>query len=120
MRKLMGTICFMTMMAFTACAVTPQSPAQALYEVESNYAAALSVAVAYKHLPVCPAAVLCHKPEVITQVLAADAKAAIALDAAQVAVRTPGFGSDRVQTAIAAASAAMSVLTSLTSTLMVK
>ena len=36
-----------------ACTTAPQTPAQSVYAVQSNYAAALTVAVKYKSLPPC-------------------------------------------------------------------
>lgn len=104
-----------------ACAGAPTTPAQTIYDVESGYAAALAVAVAYKSLPPCaPAApVICSQPNVVAQLQKADDVAYQALTAAQNTVRTPGAGAN-AQTAIVAAQQALQALTAITATLQVK
>lgn len=104
-----------------ACSTTPQSPAQAVYAVQGNYAAALTIAVAYKSLPDCAAttAVLCKKADIVGKLQKADDAAYPALQAAQNIVRQPNAGAN-AQTAIFAAEQAVSALTSITSTLQVK
>lgn len=101
---------------------TPQTPQQAVFQVESNYAAALTAAVAYKRLPLCaePAVQPCSRKSVVSQLQKADDVAAKALNAADTAVNTPGFGDAIAQSAITAARAALDALVSITSTLGVK
>ncbi len=109
--------------ALAACAITPQTPAQAVYQIEADYAAALTVAVKYKQLPACgqPASpLLCANPPVIATLQKADDVAYAALSEAQTLIRTPGIGADKVQTAIATAVSALKVLTAVTSSLGVK
>ena len=98
-----------------ACA-TPQTPQQAVFEVKNAYAAALTVAVAYKRLPDCAQKALpCSDKVVVMQLQKADNVASAALDAAEHAVRTPGFGANLVQSALTAAKAALGAFVSVTS-----
>jgi len=108
--------------SIAACAVTPQTPAQDVYAIQGDYAAALSVAVAYKQLPACgqpTSPVLCSDKAVVAKLQAADDAAYAALTAAQNIVRTPGAGLN-AQTAITAANQAVQALITITSTLGVK
>lgn len=108
-------------LSLTACAVTPSSPAQTVYLAKTQYSAALSVAVAYKNLPGCGGTEkLCAKPEVVAQLQKADQVAYPALDAAEDAVRTPGFGENIINSAVIAAKAAVEAFKSITNTLKVK
>lgn len=72
----------------TGC-VAPQTPAQAVYEVEGAYATALSLAVRYRFLPPCRAdrAPPCSRPDIVTKLQDADNIAWRAIQAAQNAVR---------------------------------
>jgi hypothetical protein len=109
-------------LAFTlaACAstATPTTAAQGVYQVKSDYAAALTVAVAYKNLPTCAAGgpVLCSEPRVVAQLRQADDVAYAALQAAENTARTPGAGANAA-TAVIAAQQAVQALTSITATL---
>lgn len=109
------------LLLLAACSTTPQSPAQAVYAVHGNYAAALTIAVAYKQLPDCATttAVLCSKKEIVTRLQQADDRAFPLLQAAQNTVRISGSGAN-VQTAIFAAEQAVSALSAITATLTVK
>lgn len=104
-----------------ACSTAPQSPAQSVYAVQGNYAAALTIAVAYKQLPDCAttAATLCSKPDIVARLQKADDVAYPALQAAQNIVRQPNAGANAT-TAIFAAQQAVAALTAITSTLTVK
>lgn len=100
-----------------ACA-TPESPQQSVFQAKSGYAVALTAAVAYKRLPDCVRAPQpCHDAKVLAQLQKADTVASTALDSAENAVRTPGFGSSVISSAVAAAQAALSAFTSITTTL---
>ncbi len=104
MKKLLLSV---VMLALAACAV-PESPAQTIYLVQSDYAAALKVELAYSNLPRChlPAAPkICSDVEVIQKLQRADDLAWIAIKQAQTAVRTPGYGEGKVITALASAKA---------------
>lgn len=87
----------------TACATTPQNPAQAVYAAHGTYTVALTAAVKYKQLPACtlPAAPpLCAKPEVVAQLQRADDAAYTALSTAQKLVRSTTEGAGTIQGAI--------------------
>jgi len=80
-------------LALASCATTqvqPKTPAQALYVVTGDYAAALTIAVRYRELPTCVEGgpVLCSKPEIVGKLVTLDARAWGAIDAAQGAVRS--------------------------------
>lgn len=100
----------------------PKTPAQAVFEVKAAEAAALAVFLRYKALPSCALQVhptLCSEPGVVTMVQRADLVAAKAVDTAETAVRTPGFGQNVVQTMLISAQAAVGVLVAATANLKV-
>jgi hypothetical protein len=110
--------------ALAACAAqpAPQSPAQAVYAVEGDYAAALAVAVQYRALPQCSTSTsaLCATPEVLAQLEKGDAAAWSAIEAAQNTVRTPGASSNDEAAALAAAQQAATAFQQIAATLKVK
>jgi hypothetical protein len=111
--------------ALAACAglqPAPQSPAQAVYAVEGDYAAALAVAVQYRALPQCApsTSALCSTPEVLAQLEKGDAVAWSAIEAAQNTVRTPGASTDAETAALAAAQQATAAFQQIAATLKVK
>lgn len=96
----------------------PQNPQQAVIVLKYTLLASLSIIEDYKALPVCGgAALLCRTPSVESKLVAAANSAAQALDVAEKAVRTPGFGVDAMATAQASAVAAINSLTLLTNSL---
>lgn len=115
MKRLILSIFMLCAAALGACATPSDTPQQVVFAAKEGYATALTAAVAYKHLPVCTDAVKapCSKPEIVRQLQKADTVASGALDAAETAVRTPGFGTNLVSSAIAAASAAVGAFTSI-------
>lgn len=123
MKKLAGTL-FLTAALMLGCTVAPQlatapaaaSPQVAVFAADGAYEAALVAAVAYARLPRCAAAVPqpCSQQGVVDQTVRARDVARDALAAARTAVRTPGFGADVGQTAVAAAQAAVQALTAIT------
>jgi len=119
MRKLFLAAALILTLA--ACATQPESPAQTVYATQTAYAAALSLAVQYKSLPVCGATgvVVCSNPEVVKQILQADDTAYVALQAAQVAVRNPATGTT-AEKAIAYANQAVGAFTAIVSSLTLK
>lgn len=98
------------------------SPAQILFQAKSDYAGALTAAVAYKRLPPCSAAgrVICSDPTMVAQLQKADTVAATALDAAESVMRAPGFGVNVLDSAVAAATAALQAFLTVVSALGVK
>ena len=121
MKRLIGALLLAAALAGTGCATAPQTPAQAVYQVQGTYAAALQIAVTYKQLPTCaqPARpALCSQPAVVTQLQKADDVAYAALTAAQNTVRTPGAGAN-LNTALVAAQQAVNAFAAITTTLQV-
>lgn len=103
----------------SACStILPSNSAQTVYIAKSDYAAALTIAVAYKRLPDCSTAPQpCSSAAIVKQLQKADDVAAGALDAAETAVRTPGFGSSIISTSLSSAKAAVNAFLSITNTL---
>jgi hypothetical protein len=112
-RKTLTTLIVAACMAvagLSGCAATGGStPAQTVFQAKSTFDTALTAAVAYKRLPACSATVKapCSDRKVVDQLAKAGNAADVALDAAEMAVRTPGFGQDITSTAVSAASAAV-------------
>ena len=101
--------------ALAGCKTLPDTPAQTVYALEGSYAAALSVAVAYRNLPLCGTGpVLCHDPETLAKINAAVAVVNTDIDAAETAARS-GASADRVAAATNLAVAALEQLQALTS-----
>ncbi len=112
-------ILFLMIFALSACTV-PQSPSQAVYMVESNYATALRTELAYSSLPRCgkpTSPKLCSDIKIIKNLQLADDVAWDAIQKAQEAVRTPAFGEDKIATAIASAKALVGSFVKITQTL---
>lgn len=108
-------------LVLAACVSTPQTPQQSVFAAKQSYAVALTVAVAYKRLPLCAptAPPLCHKTEVVAQLQKIDTASSALLDAAETTVRAPGAGANAA-TAILAAEQAVAAFTTITSALAVK
>lgn len=125
-RVILALACVLTFTGFSACTSNPQTtttqtPQQTIFEAKSGYAVALTAAVAYKRLPNCKAAKPpCSDSAIVAQLQKADTVAASALDAAEAAARTPGFGDSVVASSATAAQAALRAFVSITSTLQVK
>lgn len=111
------------LVALAAC-VSPKSPAQAVYQVKGDYAAALSVETHYDNLPTCgtlaSTPLLCKNLATAKMVRQVDDTAYDAIEAAETAVRTPGYGTDKVTTALATATSAVAAFTNIVATLGVK
>jgi len=102
----------------TATTLTPQ---QTVFEAKASYELALTAAVAYKNLPSCEKSQPpCSTPAVVAQLQKAQPVVRQALDAAESAVRTPGFGTDVVNTSIIAATSALRAFTAITASLPAK
>lgn len=101
----------------------PKSPAQTLFELETTYNASLTVFLDYKALPDCDVPmhpILCSNSQVIRSVQMKIDVTSPVLDEAERAVRTPGFGTDRVTTLIAGATSAVAALSRITTNLKVR
>ena len=106
--------CILAAAALAGC-VHPTSPGQTVFALESSYEAALTAAVAYKHLPMCAAQVtpVCHSPAVVNKLVAADDRAHDALMGAEAIVRAHGTQA-QVTAAVALAQVAIADFRGLT------
>ncbi len=101
----------------------PETPAQSIYLVESDYAAALRVELAYSGLPRCGkpnSPILCSDVNIIKKVQKSDDIAWFAIQDAQSAVRTQGYGNSATVTIVASATALTKAFSDITATLGVK
>lgn len=115
--------CLVLVMGMTVACTTPQTPAQSVYLVQSQYAAALRIELAYSNLPRCgkpTSPKLCSDVDTIRKVQKADDIAWTAIGEAQKAVRTRGFGESKITTAVASARALTQSFVSITNQLGVK
>lgn len=124
MRSLaLGLALFLVPMFILAGCTMPKSSAQAVYQLQGDYAAALSVENNYDRLPTCGGLtkpIVCKKLTVAKMVRQIDDTAWAAISEAQKAVRTPGYGEDKIVTAVATASSAVAAFTNIVQTLGVK
>ena len=100
----------------------PKTAAQTIFETKAAEGAALAIFIRYKALPSCAPAnhpPICSDAALVAKVQQADVVAAKAIDTAETAVRTPGFGADTISTLLASAQAAVGYLTSSTQALKV-
>jgi hypothetical protein len=105
------------MFVLMACAAKPQTPEQGVYAAKQSYAIALSIAVAYRRLPVCGGATaLCAKPELVATLQKLDDATAALLDGAENTVRMEGSGVN-ADTAVKAANEAVAAFTTITAVL---
>lgn len=89
MFKTLGLLAACAVLA--ACAtVAPKTPAQTVFAIEGDYAAAVTLAVQYKALPACGggAPVLCSDRATVARIQKADDVTWDAIVAAETAVRT--------------------------------
>lgn len=122
MTKLNGLKILSVFLLLAGC-TEPKTPAQAVFQMEGDYAAALSLEKNYDELPDCSSPskpLVCSKKETRQLVRKIDDGAWDAISQAQTAVRTAGFGTDKTQTAIATATAAVAAFTNIVQTLGVK
>lgn len=89
-----------------------------IFQAQSYYNAAVVVETAYDKLPACPTAKpLCSDADLKKKVRSVDDAAWLAITQAQKAVRTPGFGDDKLTTYLTSASALVKAFTDITATL---
>jgi len=104
-----------------ACTTMPATPAQSIYAAHAAYASVLTAAVAYESLPECNGRVApCKNALMVETIRKADDVAYASLLAAQVAARTPGITSDRLNLAVIAATSAVATLQAVVNSLEVK
>ena len=113
MRKLLAVL---AVVALTACA-SVQSPQEVVFQARGAQNVALRAAVEYKRLAPCavPAKQPCSDKAVVAQLQKADTVSDQALQAAESAVRTPGFGANVIDSAVTAAKAALSAFQAIVS-----
>ncbi len=92
-----------------------QTPAQTVFLIKQDYAAVLTIAVAYKRLPLCGASVtpLCSQKSIVTQLQKADDAAIVILDGAETVVRAGGGNVGMAITAAQQAVGAFSAVSKL-------
>jgi len=131
MKKLFPVLLAATCLFLAACATGgqptgAQSPPildqvaaqRTVYAAEGDYKLALIAASAYVKLPLCTASKPpCASLALVQQIQKAQPVARAALDAAESAVRTPGFGGDIMNSAVTAGTAALQAFVSITNTL---
>jgi len=131
MKRLLAAAALAFVAACTSVGGTALTPAQSVYQLKSDYDAALTIAVTYKNLPPCGTTtnvpnvgaqkiVLCSDPKVVAQLLQADNVAYAAIQAAENTVRDPTVSQSGAQAATVAAQQALAALTSITATLQTK
>ncbi len=126
MIKMLASLCIAAVLAAcsTSGSTSGSTPAvaktapQTVYQLEGNYRAALKIAIAYKELIPCAAAVtvICSKPEIVKKLQAADDVAYPLLNSAELAVREGSTGT-KLETAVKAATAAVEALLAITTQL---
>lgn len=106
--------------ALAGCKTLPDTPAQTVYSLEGGYAAALSIAVAYRNLPLCDGSTpICHDKATLANIEAASSAVSMDLDLAEKAVRS-GDSPSKVAAATNLAVAALEQLQALTSKVQTK
>ncbi len=120
MIRMLASLCIAAVLAACTASPTalPKTAPQTVYQLEGNYRAALKVAIAYKELIPCAAAVtvICSKPEIVKKLQAADDVAYPLLNSAELAVREGSTGT-KLETAVKAATAAVEALLAITTKL---
>jgi hypothetical protein len=107
----------------SSCSVTPETPAQKVFAATTGYDAALSVAVAYKRLPLCKeqtGKILCSDEQVVSTIQQADNVSFAGLKSAQNIVRDPKFSQDAKQAAATWAKEAANAFAKVVALLKVK
>lgn len=92
------------------CSTTAQNPQQVVFQMRGTQNVLLRAAVEYKELKTCenPKVQPCADKGIVNQLQLADRVTDTALNAAETAVRVPGFGKSIIDSAIAAAGSALS------------
>ncbi len=110
------------LMACTDSPAVPNTPAQIVFQLQSDYNAAVAVETAYDKLPDCAktAIVLCADSSVKKSVRKYDDKAWAAIQNAQIAVRLGGAIGSSIDDAIANAKLVVSSFIGVTQTLKVE
>ncbi len=115
MKRLIAVGLFYLVAACASVQSGAPSAQQAVFAAKQDYAAALTLAVAYKRLAPCPTATkICSDKAVVAKLQKIDDASAALLDGAEATVRSGGSGA---ALAITAAQQAVSAFTTITKTL---
>lgn len=112
----------MGLVLLTAC-TEPKTPAQGIYLIEGDYAAAVSIESKYDALPLCGSAgapILCATADIKKTVRKVDDIAWTAISTAQASVRAPSVTVAQGNTAMTTAQSAVAAFTNLVASLGVK
>ena len=126
MKCILAIALALALSACSAVGVAPQpiaqTPAQAVFQLEGDYRAALGLELAYAKLPPCSAGGLavCSTVPVLQTVVDTDKKAWTAILAAQNAVTTPGFDASTMIALVASATQATNAFVAISNTLKVQ
>lgn len=117
-RSILILLSLLMLAACNGCSTTggKLTPAQTVFQIETQYKAVLAVAVTYEELPRCttPAVTkVCSDAGIVTKIRQANDVAKSALDAAQAAVRDPTFDDSATSAAIVSARQALLALTAI-------
>lgn len=118
----MRKILVLSSLLFLVACATPETLAQSVFLAESDYVAALKVELAYSNLPRCgkpDSPVICSDVDIMKKMQKMDNVAWEAIQQAQKAVRTPGFGDSKITTLVASAKALVGSFVNITQTLKV-
>lgn len=119
MKTLRYLMLFVMLALVVGCAGGLTQPDQVVFQARTAQNVALRGAVAYKELKPCQAQPVqpCSDPKMVTQLRLADTVSDQALGAAEIAVRTPGFGKDIINSAVTAATAALAAFQAIVTTI---
>lgn len=115
--KRLFAVAILTLVA--ACATAPQNAEQTVFQARTAQNVALRAAIGYAELPACrePKVQPCADKEVVDQLKLASRVTDQALTAAETAVRTPGFGTNVISSAVAAGTSALAAFQTIVATL---
>lgn len=104
----------------TPAPATPLSPDKIVYQAQGYYNVAVVLETAYDNLPACgrpTSPAVCADTAIKKKVRAIDEVAWAAISEAQAAVRTPGFGQDKIATFLTSATALTKAFSDIAETL---
>ena len=105
----MKILALLPVLAVAGCAMSgPMTPGRTVYAMENGYAAALTAAVAYRHLPLCGpgSQTLCHTHVTVVRISEAGDKAYALMISAENITRAKGTPA-QIAAAVAGAQAAI-------------
>lgn len=119
MKKFLVSLGVLALVACSNASVTPNElPDKVVYRTQGYYNAAVVLETAYDKLPACPTSKpICSDTAIKKKIRKIDEMAYVAIKEAQLAVRTPGFGEEKVATFVTSATALTKAFTDITETL---